>query len=148
MISTKTISTFSTGRNESSVDSGMEAQTYTRSLDKTDERAVDLQSLEVTPADDEQFLRQLNRPPMTLDVEQTTPPPKNSVWTLEECGPRARVPLSEDPEGAVCGMSYVIHDHPGKKIYCTAAAPRESQAGQWSCSKHVCRASADPSKKP
>jgi hypothetical protein len=75
----------------------------------------------------------------------TYSPPNGYVFTLEECG-RSRVPISENNEGAKCGVSIIKKGFLTKPLYCTAPANHQSQAGTWTCKMHTCRRSCDAGK--
>jgi hypothetical protein len=76
---------------------------------------------------------------------KTYPPPNGYVFTLEECG-RSRVPISENNEGAKCGVSIIKKGFLTQPLYCTAPANHQSQAGTWTCKMHTCRRSCDAGK--
>jgi len=68
--------------------------------------------------------------------------PKGTAASLQACG-RCRVPTSQSPEGAVCGVAHNKNECKGVVLYCTAAASKQGASGYWTCSAHVKRPSPD-----
>jgi hypothetical protein len=70
-------------------------------------------------------------------------PLNSAVWSLGDCGPLNRVPNSNIPLGAVCGVEYTSSSIPGFVVYCSRPAATHGSCGSWTCNAHKKRESTD-----